>query len=97
LRKEITDTIIKNIQETKGHWQVDKDVNPTVSTWFMFSYFDYGAAFAPTSNCSETDKLLQQKIMRLSNDLNLLQYGLDKENIIIVNPSKNGGGVGKID
>lgn len=97
LRPEITETIIRNIYETEGHWQLAKDTNPTVSSWFMFSYFDYGAAFAPTSRCSETDKLLQQKIMRLGTNLSLLQYEIEEKKVVIINPSTNGGGVNRMD
>ena len=47
LRPEITETIIRNIYETEGHWQLAKDTNPTVSSWFMFSYFDLWCRICP--------------------------------------------------
>jgi hypothetical protein len=60
LRTGFAELIVKNIYDTEGHWLVDNDAGVSVSSWFVFEYFYNGSGSAPTSNYSETDKLLQQ-------------------------------------
>jgi len=96
LRKDVSEKIVKNIYDTKGHWHLSQQAKATDHAWYIFPYFDLGGAFGPTSKCSEKEKALQQAVMKLSYTLSAIQREAKQFKAISLRTSINGGGLIKM-
>jgi len=93
LPKEVTNKIIANIYSTEGHWKVKKGVRREAFCWFIFPYFSYGDNPYQNSACTEAEKKLQELLMNMAGNIVTLGYLLKNNNVILLSPSENGGGI----
>lgn len=66
LEEKIIDQIKKNIYSTNGHWRIPKSTKSNEVYWFIYPYFDFGTHLYPDSHCPETDKVIQETLIKLS-------------------------------
>lgn len=66
LEKNSIDRMMKNIYSTNGHWRIPKSTKSNEVYWFIYPYFDFGTHFYPDSHCPETDKVIQETLIKLS-------------------------------
>ena len=96
LRRDVSEKIVKNIYETKGHWQLSQHAKATDSAWYIFPYFDLGVAPGANPDCSEKDRELQQIVKNLIYTMAGIQVATQNFNATQLKPSINGGGIIKM-